>query len=401
MSTNDLFSGIAVVIDDEIKKNEANINQIISQIEKHKMPCLKYGEIPEDDVIKNWKGISFILLDWNLNDLSDADTMAGVINPKYADTNITANTNFLKNLKNICFVPVFIFTNEVIDEVSSKLQEEGLYKENKPNYIFIKKKSELTGKNSLFKAIQDWIKHTPPVYVLKVWESEYEKAKTDLFHNFYEIDPNWPKIIWKSFSDDGIDINVSSGLGEMISRNLHTRMTPFKFDSAMIKRRAKNKNNSIEETRRVFTGERFLDKDKIHENTIVAGDIFKIKGDIFLNIRPDCDCIPRNGTTCDILQKVELYLIKGAKLSKKQEKDIYIKKYGYFKEGDNESIIFSMFEGKTFSFQFKNIRIEKWQAISDKRIGRLLPPYITKIQQKYSLYIQRQGMPRIPNIFKK
>ena len=39
-------SGIAVVIDDEIDHPQANINNLISQIEKRKMPCLKYRKIP-------------------------------------------------------------------------------------------------------------------------------------------------------------------------------------------------------------------------------------------------------------------------------------------------------------------------------------------------------------------
>ena len=38
----------------------------------------------------------------------------------------------------------------------------------------------------------------------------------------------------------------------------------------------------------------------------------------------------------------------------------------------------------------------QWNNIKDNRIGRLLPPYITRVQQKYAHYLQRQGLPRIP-----
>lgn len=408
MSVNDLFSGVAVIIDDEIEDKTANINKLISQIEKNKMPCLKYNRIPEDDVIKNWKGISFVLLDWNLNGSSDGNTTRGVKYPEgIKKENIESNIKFLKNFKNICFAPVFIFTNEDIDVVISTLKESKLYKDNKPNYIFIKEKYALTRKNSLFNAMQDWIKHTPPVYVLKVWESEYEKAKTALFHNFYEIDPNWPKIIWKSFSDDGT--NVSSGLGEMIVRNLYTRMTPFEFDSNMIKRKNKKRKgngneSSKKEIRGVFEGERFLRANRIHQDTIAAGDVFKISGKIYLNVRPDCDCIPdRKDKSCNI-DSVYLYLIEGTTISNIKEKEIFLKNYGHFKELESQAIVFSMIDNHTYDFRFKKfiiINFAETKKNGNQKIGRLLPPYITRIQQKFSLYIQRQGMPRIPNIFKK
>jgi hypothetical protein len=35
--------------------------------------------------------------------------------------------------------------------------------------------------------------------------------------------------------------------------------------------------------------------------------------------------------------------------------------------------------------------------LKDKRIGRLLPPYITRIQQLFGLYFQRIGLPRTPD----
>ena len=45
---------------------------------------------------------------------------------------------------------------------------------------------------------------------------------------------------------------------------------------------------------------------------------------------------------------------------------------------------------------FKDIVIEDFEEKKDKRIGRLLPPFITRVTQKYGLYIHRQGLPRLP-----
>ncbi len=40
--------------------------------------------------------------------------------------------------------------------------------------------------------------------------------------------------------------------------------------------------------------------------------------------------------------------------------------------------------------------IKKFKELKDKRIGRILPPYITRIQQKCSQYIVREGTMPIP-----
>jgi hypothetical protein len=55
-----------------------------------------------------------------------------------------------------------------------------------------------------------------------------------------------------------------------------------------------------------------------------------------------------------------------------------------------------MIAEKTYRYEFKNLTIKKWSEIKSSRIGRLLPPHITRIQQRYALYMQRQGLPRTP-----
>ena len=65
----ELFSGIAVVIDDEINDPEANINKIIRQIECANIPVLKYLSLPEEDIVGHFQNPSFLLLDWKLQKL--------------------------------------------------------------------------------------------------------------------------------------------------------------------------------------------------------------------------------------------------------------------------------------------------------------------------------------------
>ena len=53
-------------------------------------------------------------------------------------------------------------------------------------------------------------------------------------------------------------------------------------------------------------------------------------------------------------------------------------------------------ERRSVQFDFRKFRVQKFSELKDQRIGRLLHPYLTRIQQRFGLYLQRQGLPRIP-----
>jgi len=398
METSDLFNGVAVVIDDEIGDETAGITKLIEQIENRNIPCVKYTTLPKNDVINNLQGVSFLLLDWLILEKEIRDSIPeGVEVPSTLKQEIiSANIEFLKNLKEKCFVPIFIFTTENTDQIISKLKNVDLYRSDRPNFIFVKNKSELIG-GTLFDEIDSWVRTTPSIYVLKAWEKEYEKAKNHLFWDFYNMSPSWPKILWDNFSSDSVD--MSGSLGSIINRNLCTRMTPFSFHEDYLADSSFNAEK--DEVRRVLEGERFILEDGLHKESVAVGDIFKLPGNKdsrYINIRPDCDCIPDRNTAGSSIDDVKLYLLKGSKLTNTQEKKCFNKDYGHFNERDDHSIVFSVIQGKSYVFQFKELEIKKWSELKDKRIGRLLPPYITRIQQRYALYLQRQGLPRTPTV---
>jgi len=398
MSEEELVSGIAIVVDDDIDDARANINTLLKKI-KGRMPCVTYSEIPKDAVLKHWKGVSFVLLDWKLE---NADVSAGKAEGvKVPDTVsqsiIDDNINFLTKLKDICFVPVFIFTNEDVDAVKKVLQEKGLYQDGKPNYIFVESKAGLIRGKKLFSTISQWIKNTPSVYVLKAWEIGYHKSKTKLFHDFYEISPVWPKILWKSFSDDGTDMAFE--LSEVITRNLYTRMMPISFDEKVFTKRIKNAKK--DEVLKIIEGDRFIKASQLSQESISTGDLFKeeykdngtAKHRYYLNIRPQCDLLRSENR-----EKTELYCLKGRVLhmTKANRNKIFSSENGHFNEKINNAIMAFIDDGKIIEFLFRDLKISTWKDLKSKRIGRILSPYINRIQQRYALYMQRQGLPRIP-----
>jgi len=202
--------------------------------------------------------------------------------------------------------------------------------------------------------------------------------------------------MWKNFDVDGG--NKSLELGELISRNLHTRMAPFEFDDELLK--AEGVVVEREELRRVLEGERFLKG--LHPDAISTGDVFKesyqdgevTKYRYWLNIRAQCDLVRTDNPS--------LYCIPGYILTQNAKGKIENISFnnGEYLEKNNQAIVPFIDDGKILEFKFSGFEIRDLNSLKTEqiyRIGCLLPPYITKIQQRYALYLHRQGLPRIPN----
>ena len=134
MDIKKLLSGIAIIIDDKIKKEDSKdlILKIRDQLKRNHIPILEYEDLPDDSEICNFKNISFILLDWYL-----FETLEPGITIDETQF-IKKNIEFLKEINKVGFTPVFIFSNQSPDSIIRKLSEEGLYNEDEGsnNYIF-------------------------------------------------------------------------------------------------------------------------------------------------------------------------------------------------------------------------------------------------------------------------
>ena len=381
MDIKSLMSGIAVVIDDKLEKDE-NIRQITGKIEKEwEIPFYRTDKIPSDSTCNNLlQSASFVLLDWKLWP-SEAE-----------ESGIENNIRFLEKAKSF-FVPVFIFTNsstlDVVDElVSNANLSEPLYHQDREerNFIFVKNKGELL-KEDIFDPIMHWIQKNASVYTLKAWEQAFYESKGSLFSSMYKKSPDWPKVFWKSYETDKVD--PSSSMTRLINDMLLGRIKTDLFKEEIFD--SGEYSESAEDIRLLISEASFIKN--LPENEIRSGDVFAPSEKKYLiNIRPDCDCVPRqNKQTID---DVELYCIEGEKMSESQVRKSY--KQGHFDERIWESISFSLHEGKTVRFDFRKLEKKKFSEIKEDRVGRLIHPYITRIQQRYGLYLQRQGLPRVP-----
>ena len=413
MNTKELFNGMAVVIDDDLEpidddlepeykdsKSEdyLKIKNIVDQIESERIPVVTYSYLPDSFDAKNFRNISFLLLDWKL-----LITPQGVKVPDDLQAGyVTQNIEFIKKLNQECFFPIFIVTNEDEDSIREALSKENLMVGGRPSNLFFLRKSVLQD-DTLFERMSQWLQETPSVYVLKEWEREYQDCKAKFFAEFSRIHPYWPRIMWDTFREDGA--NKSLEMGELISRNLHSRMTPFEFDEEILEKNPEDSPVPREQLEKVLEGEKFLKNENLHEEDINIGDLFKVRSQdkneyaYYLNIRAQCDYLRKRE------KKVKLYCLKGRIFSQdeskengqRKKKDVIKIEDGHFLEKTCHSIVPFLDSGKVIEFLFYDLEIKKWKELKDFRIGRLLPPYINNIQQRYALYMQRQGLPRIPD----
>ena len=154
MNLADLMSGIGVVIDDAFENAAAirddnsgdadPIFRIVRQIEREwSLPFYTASSMPSDET---WSGLlqvaSFILLDWRL-------WPGGASHLERAG--IEKNVQFLNAAKDY-FVPVFIFTNESAEDVTSRLPN-AIYQEDSPekSFVFVRNKASLVRRHAGFR----------------------------------------------------------------------------------------------------------------------------------------------------------------------------------------------------------------------------------------------------------
>ena len=375
----DLFSGIGVVIDEKINEEAGtpnSIQKIISSLKENHVPLLEYRELP-DEMIKQFHSISFLILDWNLSGTE-----------YISKATIDDNIDFLKKLHKVCYVPVFIFSDENIHDIEVALETNNINLAKEP--IFIKKKDDVDTADKLFAEITNWLKQTPPAYLLKEWEKANREAKTEMLWSLTEAHPAWPKILMNSIKKDGGDQEIE--LVEMLQNNLNYRITCPSLDINLVKQQ-NIEGITKEELRKILECERFVPIESL-PNHPFAGDIYTIDEKYYLNIRPDCDII-RNAEK----ENKDMYLISGevvdeTKINAEDKNSITFDSGEFFEK--KHCCYIAFVKGQILQFSLKELYIKSWNEIKYKRIGRLLPPYITRVQQKYSHYIQRQGLPSIP-----
>lgn len=106
MNIEELFSGIGMVIDDQVFNMESSdkIIRIVENIESKGFPLVKYNEIPNVSGA-NIAKFSFVLLDWELVSVSDEDGNPIPLASELEKSTRTSLLQFIKNILKDCYFP--------------------------------------------------------------------------------------------------------------------------------------------------------------------------------------------------------------------------------------------------------------------------------------------------------
>lgn len=437
MDTKELFSGIAVFIDDEIHKADSEIYKICQEIENENIPTVKYENIPDNKVIPSFKGSAFIVLDWDyspVNSLSDKSGEMIVIPSGLTNADRKVLLSFIKELQELLFLPIFIFTGFSVESIIKELSEEGLYFRDKPNRIFIKQKSELKCASDIFSCFAEWMKTIPSIYALKEWEKSFYNAKNKMFLDMYNCSPQWANVIWKLVKNDSEDYSLE--YGDFITKNLFSRIEGFSFDDEILEQAHMPPNSEV---KKIIEGERYIKYNNDEYKQAYTGDLFereiteggKTHKKYLLCLSAQCSlsrktnprliCISGHEMSPDeiniepirltneghlIIDKKNMFnvmddlkneekLIKINEILEKNRDKIYVTSNNDIIERGNNVVVPCISDGKTLVFSLQPEIIE-FSKLKNERVGRLLTPYITRIQQKFSQHIVREGVMPVP-----
>jgi hypothetical protein len=388
-----LFKGIALVIDNGIG-NEAQIDRILENINEGGGHYITLAGVPDDTCdLEHFAKVAFFIMDWNLI----GET--GVALPEGLEREMVArNIAFLRRLGKSRHAPVFIFTNNAPADVIAELKDDPeLCQSVEDNHILVRSKAEVVDR--LYEVLEgEYVAELPSVLTLKMWERAYHKAANQLFIDLHNRTPYWPVIMWETFSSD--DVPADFEMARLINRLVEARMEPLGLDLQPFVEKVEqmadgNRAKYLKTMYSVLEGERFLRGDRLTDGIYAPGDVFcfTVNGDqkvYKMNIRAECDCLHGNDT--------ELYLLK---MQEKKDAESQIDRHNgkFMAEKDNEAVVHAMFAGTTYAVQFRDLKIKKVTAIQAEngvRVGRLLPPFLTRVQQRYAGYFQRPGLPKVP-----
>ena len=382
---DNLCQGPVVIVDDKIKEPTSgdSIHQIKAKISDKNLPILEYVKIV--DAIKNIKSFqstSFIILDWRMGEAKAKKPTDVSLGDEAEESYERAVIHFIKELQKHTIAPIFILSNSPEAEILPELESAGL--QNIINScLFIDHKSNLLANDALVNKIEEWIKHSPHVYLGKWWTNECSIQNNKVFWELYNLNPNWPASFYDSFEKDGV--NPINALVETLIQLITSEINTNSIDGSLIKSEIQEE---IESMKHLYSRLYYINnEDVLKENR--PGDIYKKENSYYLNIRPECD------TTSLTVTDPKIYLLKGD--IKTSDSLTCHPPYGILSK-DNEEVLLFLDGHDIVVFDKRKLSIEKSSKLTRdyEKICRLAIPFITQIRHNFSSFLGRFGIPSYP-----
>lgn len=402
------LAGPVAFIDDEIDDEASDAFQLLEEIRATGRPVAVSKVLPRSpaDWFVHWQGLAFAVIDWDLTPSAEvgAGSMGSAGGATLSAFGRRALFDFIVSLMNHVYCPIFIVSAEDTEDIKRQITE---------NPDLLLENGELDGRinvfpksvvlNHLDEKVAEWVDESPALSALTAWAREHDSAKNQLFIELNSEQPDWPLYVWKAAEDDQVD--PAYELTSVISTNLVNRLNPVTFNVEVMAKSLEGANGASR--RRVSQGRTSVGGDKLSDRMVLPGDIFQFdnapQGEVWINVSPACHTVGRlikkNGVVetdengNEVREPVRLHLLKGERLPwpdnppKLKSMDS--------KDRSNSIVVHTVLDGNPYQFTFGAAQIEDWEAIKQHRIARLLPPYVTRVQQMHAAYIQSTGVPKV------
>ena len=387
MPTNEklqsFLSSTALVIDDEIIDINSTISKIILELENHGTLFVKRRELT--DAIESLSNISFIILDWDLTKKEDVEALPpGVsLGATLLSSKKEEIIKFIKDVVTNYFIPIFIFSREDAAEIQKVLVVDDQLKiAIEKNKIFICNKNLLQD-GQVINSLNDWLNNSMAVYTFKIMEGSIEKAKHRFFNDMFECDPNWPCHVYNTFKKDN-PADINSDFQEFLMTSYVSTIEPIAFNAAGFDKQVALDG---EQLNKIFSKIKFLSYASDSNIGLHSGDIYfndeEEKTEYIINVSAACD-----------MRNKRAYFVFGEETSSPNKHDI-VCTYTIKRILGKKGIEFHLNDAEllNISGNINEINIQrKDKTKTYKRVGRLLNPYITALQNKFSSYITRVGV---------
>lgn len=390
MSTNEklksFLSSTALVIDDEIIDTNSTISKIVLELENHGTLFVKRRDLP--DILESLSNISFIILDWDLTKKEEEDLLP--IGVSLGEALLASKKDeiirFIKNIVTNYFIPIFIFSREDAERIKNCLVgDEQLKNAIEKSKIFICNKNSLQN-GLVINSLDDWLNNSMTVYTFKIMEEAIEKAKHRFFNEMFECDPNWPCHVYQTLQKDN-PVDINSDFQEFLMTSYVSTIESIQFDSQGFNKEVRLGDVEI---LKIYNKIKFFEYQKGWNIGPHSGDIYVAENnndeEYYINISASCD-----------MRGKQYYFVKGNTKNIEEDK---ICTYVVYKLLNKSAICFDLRKVKIFK-RPSNINILSTGDNSNKkifnRIGRLLPPYINALQEKYAHFVTRTGVLREPD----
>lgn len=419
----DVIRGTAVVIDDRIEDAEDAISKILDQLRIAEIPTVKLRGLPSNESLIHWKRIGLIVMDWELTYSTaddETDIPPGIVVPtQLAVETSTKNIEFIRTLLRETALPIFIATNSDVGSIrtalASELVDEGIANSGRV-HVFSKGELEL----KLFDTIGAWITGQPGLEVLEAWKRAAVEAEIAVFHVFSQAEEDWVRSVQRAAMADGGTVAVA--LRDLLATNIVNRIGPLDLEltdppvsslsDAAALRRILHLSAVIPEAS-LATGEPYTG------DLYVADDADEPFPEIRILLTPECDLTRRDGKwrftyvtavravptgspsaknrAVNVSKPLREHLTMNLLTECGDEYDISLKRWESIWVPGVPAIAVGAPAGGAEQPKAELPTVSIWKGF--RRIGRLIDPYLTHLQQAFASATIRKGLPALPDDF--